>query len=131
MCMGGGGGGGATITMPDTSAYDRQFNLQKAAIEQQMNSGAQLMQSQLQQSLRSKQEVLQQSADARRVLAENTNANAMRMAQLIGTPPPEKSAEAPVVGRNRGTATSKGKGALRIERTTASSTGQGAGLNIT
>jgi len=53
------------------------------------------------------------------------------VAALIGTPPPEKNAEAPVVGRNRGTLTSKGKGALRIERTTATSSGQGAGLNIT
>ena len=32
MCFGGGGGG--TITVPDYKAYDQQFDLQKAAIEQ-------------------------------------------------------------------------------------------------
>jgi hypothetical protein len=63
--------------------------------------------------------------------ANDVSAQAGRLAALIGAPPPEKSAEAPVVGRARGTATSKGKGALRIERQLTAAAGQGSGLNIT
>jgi hypothetical protein len=53
------------------------------------------------------------------------------MAALIGTPPPEKSASAPVVGSSRGIETKKGKSALRIGLDSTSRMGQGAGLNIT
>jgi hypothetical protein len=126
-----GGGQAATITMPNTAAYEQQFALQRSAIEQQMSSQNNLLQSQLTAALRGNEAIAQKASDAKRQLADNTSAQAMRMAALIGTPPPEKNAEAPVVGRNRGTLTSKGKGALRIERTTATSSGQGAGLNIT
>lgn len=129
MCSG--GGSRATITMPNTAAYDQQFALQKAAIESAMSGQNNLLQQQLTASLRGNEKVAQQASDMKRQIAENTSAQAMRMAQLVGTPPPERTAQAPVVGRNRGTVTSKGKGALRIERTTASSSGQGAGLNIT
>jgi hypothetical protein len=126
-----GGGQAATITAPDQGAYQRQFDLQRSAIEQQINGQTNVLQSQLTAALRGNETIAQKAADAKRQIAENTSAQAMRMAALIGTPPPEKAAEAPVVGRNRGTLTSKGKGALRIERAVASSSGQGAGLNIT
>jgi hypothetical protein len=129
MCMG--GGGRATITQPDYNQYNKQFDLQKAAIEQSMNGRANLMQASLNTAIRNQQAAYEQSAEVKKQLAETTSAQATRMATLIGTPPPEKSAEAPAVGRNRGTVTSKGKGALRIERRTATSAGQGAGLNIT
>jgi hypothetical protein len=129
MCMG--GGSPATITQPDYNAYNKQFDLQKAAIEQSMNGQANLMQASLNTAIRNQQAAYEQSAEVKKQLAETTSAQATRMAALIGTPPPEKSAEAPAVGRNRGTVTSKGKGALRIERRTATSAGQGAGLNIT
>jgi hypothetical protein len=126
-----GGGQAATITAPDQGAYQRQFDLQRSAIEQQINGQTNVLQSQLTAALRGNETIAQKAADAKQQIAENTSAQAMRMAALIGTPPPEKAAEAPVVGRNRGTLTSKGKGALRIERAVASSSGQGAGLNIT
>jgi hypothetical protein len=129
MCFGG-GGSAATITMPDTGAYEREFELQRSAIQEQINSKNNLLQQELTTALRNKEGIAQQASDAKRQIAENTSAQAMRMASLIGTPPPEKSAEAPAVGRNRGTVTSKGKGALRIERSTATSASQGAGLNI-
>lgn len=116
--------------MPDTGAYEREFELQRSAIQEQINSKNNLLQQELTTALRNKEGIAQQASDAKRQIAENTSAQAMRMASLIGTPPPEKSAEAPVVGRNRGTLTSKGKGALRIERSTATSASQGAGLNI-
>lgn len=129
MCSG--GGGAATITTPDYAAYNRQFDLQKAAIDQGMNSGSQLLQQQLNQSMTAKQSALTAEVEQRKVLAENTNAQAMRMAALIGTPPPEKSASAPEVGSARGIETKKGKSALRIGLDSTSRMGQGAGLNIT
>ena len=131
MCSGG-GGSAATITMPDYSAYDNEFQLQKSAIEQTMNNGTQMLQQQLTASLRDKGEAAGRLADQTKLQAENTNAQAMRLSALIGAPPPEKSAEAPRVGATaRGLKSTKGKGALRIERSTATGNSQGAGLNIT
>lgn len=134
MCMGG-GGSRATITMPDTGAYDRQFQLQKSAIESQMNSSAMVMQQQLQGSLRKKEDLLSQISEAKTKQANSEQAaseQALRMSALIGAPPPEKSAEAPVVGsRDRGLTTKKGKSALRISRPVSDRNGQGSGLNIT
>jgi hypothetical protein len=126
-----GGGSQATISVPNTAAYDRMFEMQKAAIDRAMSSQTNALQDQLTATLRANEKTAQEASDMKRRLAEDTSAQAMRMAALIGTPPPEKSAQAPVVGRNRGLTTTKGKGALRIERTTASSSGQGSGLNIT
>lgn len=130
MCSG--GGPRATITMPNTAAYDRQFALQKAAIDQAMSGEVNLLQGQLTAALRASEETARQAAETKRQLAEDTSAQAKRMAALIGAPPPEKTADPPVVGRvNRGLTTTKGKSALRIERAAASSSGQGSGLNIT
>jgi len=131
MCSGG-GGSPATITMPDYGAYNNQFQLQKSAIEQTMNNGTQLMQQQLTASLRDKETAYGRLTEQAKLSAENTNAQAMRLAMLIGAPPPEKTADAPLVGASaRGLKSAKGKGALRIERGTATSNSQGAGLNIT
>lgn len=130
MCMGGGGGGG-TITAPDTGAYDRMAQSQFDAMRSVQDSAAKIKQQELNTALAAQQTQLTQLKDLQVQRAQDTSAQAARIAALIGTPPPEKTAEAPVVGRNRGSVTAKGKGALRIERPTASSTGQGAGLNIT
>ena len=127
MC---GGGKAATITQPDYNAYNKQFDLQKSAIDQAMNSGAQQMQQQLSQATAAKQGALAAELEQKKILAENTNAQAMRLATLIGTPPPEKSAQAPVVAGERGIQTKKGKSALRIGLDSTSRMGQGAGLNI-
>jgi len=129
MCMG--GGQAATITMPDTGAYDRLGQGQIDAMKSVMESGTQMKQQQLNAATLAQQKVMTDLRDLRTQQANDTSAQAARLAALIGVPPPEKASEAPVVGRNRGTLTSKGKGALRIERTVASSNGQGAGLNIT
>ena len=127
MC---GGGKAATITQPDYNAYTKQFDLQKSAIDQAMNSGAQQMQQQLNQATTAKQSALAADLEQKKILAENTNAQAMRLATLIGTPPPEKSAQAPVVAGERGIQTKKGKSALRIGLDSTSRMSQGAGLNI-
>ena len=127
MC---GGGKAATITQPDYSAYNKQFDLQKSAIDQAMNSGSQLLQQQLTSAVTAKQGALAAELERKKILAENTSAQAMRLATLIGTPPPEKSAQAPVVAGERGLQTKKGKSALRIGLDSTSRMGQGAGLNI-
>ena len=133
MCFGGGGGG--TITKPDYRAYDQQFELQKAAIESQTQNSSMAMQQQLQQSLKQQTIVREQIRDAQVAKAEDNarlEEEAQRLSVLMGTPPPEPTAEAPVIGaRDRRINTKKGKSALRISQKVATSTGQGAGLNIT
>ena len=138
MC-GGGRSAPATIVMPKTQAYDRKFEMQRAAIEQQMQGQAQLLQTQLQQSLKTKEDLLEQIKDYKVEQvqkAERLDEQARRMSVLIGPPPPEESAKAPLVGPERnasetGGTKRKGKSQLRIGRTTATTSGQGAGLNIT
>lgn len=136
MCGGGSRPAPATIVMPNTGAYDREFDLQRAAMEQQMQGQATLMQGQLNQALNSKRDLMEQLRDLKKEKASNVDRldeQARRMSVLVGPPPPEKSASAPQVGAQRSEEQKpkRGKSALRIERPTAASTGQGAGLNIT
>ncbi len=132
MC--GGGGGGGTIYQPDYNAYDKQFDLQRSAIESQMNSGVMAMQQQLQGALQSQADVRSTISAQKTEAAQDASAlneEAMRLSTLIGAPPPEKTAQAPEIGsRDRGIKTTKGRKALRIGRT-ANSSSQGTGLNIT
>lgn len=129
MCS---GGKAATITMPDTGAYDRMAQLQMDAMRQQQQGAAALQQAELNTAIRAQEGVLTELRDFNVQRANDTAANAARLAALIGTPPPEKSAKAPVVGSNRaGMSRSKGKAGLRIDRPTATSQASGTGLNIT
>lgn len=153
MCFGGGGGGG-TIIMPDTRAYDRQFETQKALIDSQMNSGTQAMQAQLDDALRQQQNLLSEIRDAKIAAAEDQSEEGAvakevekRVQATVGPPPPERTAQAPVVGsadiaQARGAASTekdatdkpKGKKGLRIPLTNpkkpARKLGEGVGLNI-
>ena len=133
MCFGGGGGG--TITKPDYRAYDQQFEMQKAAIESQMQNSSMAMQEQLNASLKEQTAVREDIRDFQVAKAEDNarlEEEARRLAVLVGTPPPEPTAQAPLIGsRDRKTKTTKGKSALKIAQTVATSNGQGAGLNIT
>ena len=127
MCFG--GGSRATITKPDYNAYNKQFDLQKEAIQNSMDANLRAKQQELQASLGDKADIQRQLNEQIRIQAENTNAQAMRLAQVIGLPPPEKSAQAPVIGSKR---KKLGKERLRIRRgTTPTSSASGAGLNIT
>ena len=132
MC--GGGGGGGTIYQPDYNAYDKQFDLQRSAIESQINNSSMAMQQQLQGALRLQADVREGINDDKIAAANDASAlseEAMRLSTLIGAPPPEKSAQAPEIGsRDRGVKTTKGRKSLRIGRT-ANSSSQGTGLNIT
>ena len=134
MCMGG-GGNRATITQPDYSAYNQQFELQKAAIDQQMSNSSMLMQQQLNSSLRKQSFLREEIRDAKVAKAENTDRleeQAQRLSVLMGTPPPEPNAQAPEIGvRDRDISTRKGKSSMRIGRKTAKGSAKGTGLNIT
>ena len=133
MCMGG-GGNRATITQPDYNAYNQQFQLQKDAIDAQMNNGTTLLQQELQSTLRLQNDARSEIAEAKVVKADSQRAlqeEATRLSTLMGPPPPEETAQAPKVGsRDRSINTRKGKGSLRIGRS-ATSSAQGTGLNIT
>tara|TARA_R110002012_G_scaffold165595_1_gene327844 strand:+ start:170 stop:604 length:435 start_codon:yes stop_codon:yes gene_type:complete len=129
----------AVINMPDFDRYDREFDLQKSAIDQQMNSSMTAMQGQLNDALREQTDLKEKIADAKKAEVAETAAaqkaleeKAARLSVLIGPPPPEKTASAPEIGvRDRDIKTRKGKKALRIGRKVARSSGQGTGLNIT
>ena len=133
MCMGGGGNRG-TIVQPDYGAYEQQFQLQKDAIDAQMSNGTMLLQQELQSSLQLQNNARAEIAEAKVAKADSQRAlqeQATRLATLLGPPPPEETAQAPVVGaRERGLSDRKGKKSLRIGKT-ATSSAQGIGLNIT
>ena len=129
MCMGGGGGG--TITVPDYAAFDQEFELRKAAIESAASQSTLTAQANLNAALRDKQEAATQLLAQKQQQAEDTNAAAMRLAQVVGPPPREPHAKPPEIGVDeRGLKTKKGKTSLRIGRV-ATRSGTGSGLNIT
>lgn len=140
MCSG--GGQGATITMPDTGAYDRMADMQMQAMRDQQTGVMALKQQELNQALSGQQAAMSdfkdyrvQVANDQQIKANDTSANAARINAILGAPPPEKTAQAPVVGSERdGVQSRKGKKELRIDRvgqTAASKQAAGAGLNIT
>ena len=73
-------------------------------------------------------------AELRTEQADNVasvEAEARRMANIIGPPPPEESAKAPVVGAARKKSNRlRGKRGLRIGRSVAGTSGEAVGLNI-
>lgn len=125
MCMGGGGG---TIQMPDTGAYDAMANAQIGAMQSAMSMGIQQTQNTLNQALSHQQTVAAELRDVQMQRAENTAAQAKRLADLIGTPPPEETAKAPRINEKQ-ERTNKAK--LRISRPKATKKAKAVGLNIT
>lgn len=103
------------------------------AMRRQQDGLVSMKQQELNSAVGSQQQVLEQLRDVKTQRANETAANAARLAALIGTPPPEKTATAPVVGYDRsGMARPKGKKALRIDRSAGgTSQSAGSGLNIT
>ena len=125
----------ATINVPDYGAYDKQFELQKAAIDAQIQGSATKLQDELNASFRSQTKIKEELAELAAQKAKDEEAlqeKAARLSVLMGPPPPEKTASAPEIGvRDRDIKTRKGKKALRIGRKVARQSGQGTGLNIT
>jgi len=132
MCMGG-GGSQATIYAPDTGAYDKMASQQLALMQQTQSSNVLAKQGQLDALVRDRIALQTQEQLAATARASNTTAQAARLAALVGAPPPEKPASAPVIGSDRtGEKRPTGKQALRIDRAAATTAaGSGAGLNIT
>ena len=134
MCMGGGQSGG-TITMPDTGAYDAMLSRQMAVMQSSYDGAMQLAQDRLNSSLRAQQNAAADLAAYRTERASDVasvEAEARRLANIVGPPPPEDSAKAPVVGDSRtGFKSAQGKKRLRISKDLAASAGVGTGLNIT
>jgi hypothetical protein len=121
--------------MPDTGAYDRMAQAQMEAMQQRQQGKIMRKQGALDQALRGQGQVYTELRDIKEQRANDTAANAQRMSALLGAPPPDKTAEAPVVGTDReNMVKAKGKKGLRIdrvERQVATSQGAGTGLNIT
>jgi hypothetical protein len=131
MCVGG-GGSRATIYAPDTRAYDAMANQQLAMMQQAQKSDVLAKQSQLDALVRDRMELQAQEQAVATARANNTTAQAARLAALVGAPPPEKPAAAPVIGSDRtGEKRPTGKQALRIDRAAGTvAAGPGSGLNI-
>tara|TARA_B100001094_G_C17914684_1_gene662937 strand:- start:228 stop:644 length:417 start_codon:yes stop_codon:yes gene_type:complete len=135
MCNG--GGGRTTIQMPDTSAYDSQLDTQIMLMQQQQNNSSTLLQNSLNQSQLDNQNLLSSIKDFKLSAAKDVSANAARMSALIGAPPPDKTAKAPVVGRDRERSKNKKKGkkSLRVDKVqkkkTSTKKSSGTGLNST
>jgi len=132
MCAGG-GGSRATIYAPDTRAYDALASQQLALMQQTQSSDVLTKQSQLDALVRERTALQTQEQAVATARANNTTAQAARLAALVGAPPPEKPAAAPVIGSDRtGEKRPTGKQALRIDRAAgATAAAPGAGLNIT
>jgi hypothetical protein len=131
MCAGG-GGSRATIYAPDTRAYDAMANQQLAMMQQAQKSDVLAKQGQLDALVRDRIELQAQEQAVATARANNTTAQAARLAALVGAPPPEKPAAAPVIGSDRaGEKRPTGKQALRIDRAAKTvAAGPGSGLNI-
>lgn len=125
MCMGGSAG---TVVVPNTGAYDQMANAQIGAMQSAMNMGIQQTQNSLNQSLQNQNSIAQELKSVQMQRAENTAAQAKRMADLIGTPPPEETAEAPKINEKE---QRTGKQKLRISRAKATKQAKGTALNLT
>ena len=132
MCAGG-GESRSTIYSPDTRAYDAMASQQLGLMQQAQSSDVLLKQGQLDALVRDRIALQTQEQAVATARANNTTAQAARLAALVGAPPPEKPAAAPVIGSDRtGEKRPTGKAALRIDRAAATvPAGPGAGLNIT
>ena len=111
--------------MPDTGAYDRMYDRQLQMMQMSQNSELNTLQTELDTAVMGQQDLLTDLRDLRVENAESVasvEAEARRMSNIIGAPPPEPSAKAPVIGSARKkpkTQAKSGKRGLRIARQTA------------
>ena len=126
------GGGGATITSPNYKQANEEFAMQLRAMEAQREGALNLAQTRLNTALQKQGYVLEDLAEVKTARANESRANADRLANLLGPPPPEKSAAAPkVADRRTGQRKAEGKTLLRINRASTIPDATGVGLNIT
>lgn len=138
----------STIYMPATDDYDRQFEMQKMLLENQMKNNAMLMQQQLASALDRKRDLMDRIAQSQVQKAQTPQVveeEAQERITIIQGPaqnlvPQPQAADIKMgrergasresdVDRKRGGAKKSGKGGLRIARNTPKSSA-GVGLNI-
>lgn len=130
MC--GGGGGGATITSPNYLQHTLEMQMQMEAMRSQREGALMPAQLQLNSALSEQEQTMQELQQVKVQRANETAANAARLASLVGAPAPDKAASAPAVADNRkGQLRAQGKAQLRVNRTSSTRYGTGVGLNIT
>ena len=106
--------------------------MQMEAMRSQREGVLTLAQTQMNNALNQQGQTLQELQAVKVQRANETSANAQRLASLMGAPAPEKGAQAPKIADNRtGQERAQGKAQLRINRTDSRRTGVGVGLNIT
>jgi hypothetical protein len=112
--------------------HDGMLQMQMEAMRSQREGVLGLAQTQLNGALNQQGQALQELQQIKTQRANETSANAQRLAALVGAPAPEKSAKAPTVADNRsGQKRAAGKTQLRIARGTGNySSGAGVGLNL-
>lgn len=115
MCSGG-SPPRATITKPDYSAYNRMAEMQFSAMQKVQDMGLTRTQNELAAALSNKEEKLSTLRDLKVTAANETAANAARLAALMGPPRPEKTAQSPVLAYNRtGMERAQGKKQVKID----------------
>ena len=125
MC--GGGAPRTTIVQPDYGAYNKMADMQMQTMQMAQSPAVLAAQQGVQAAALQQQQVFSDLAARRTAEAQDTSAAAARLAALIGTPPPDKTAKAPVLASNRaGMTRPTGRKGLRVDlQPTATS-----GLNI-
>ena len=125
MC--GGGAPRSTIVQPDYGSYNRMADMQMQTMQLAQSPAVLAAQQGVQAAALQQQQVLSGLVARRTAEANDTSAAAARLAALIGTPPPEKTAKAPVLASNRaGMSRPTGRKGLRVDLQPAAT----SGLNI-
>lgn len=146
MCSGGSKPQAATIYMPDTSSYDRQFERQQSLLQQQFDSQNMALQGQLKSSLQRTESLMEEYSGWKTEQAESKEAVEAEIAErnkvLLSTAQnlvPQQGAQGVRIGASRtsdskkyGGAKKSGKSGLRIQRTPGKAKASaGAGLQFT
>ena len=125
MC--GGSAPSSTIIQPDYGAYDRMADAQLQTMQMVQSPLVLAAQQGVQAATLKQQQALTDLATRRAAEANDTSAAAARLAALIGTPPPDKTAKAPVIASNRqGKSRPAGRKGLRVDLQPSTT----SGLNI-
>ena len=146
MCSGGSKPQAATIYMPDTSSYDRQFDRQQSLLQQQFDSENMALQGQLKSSLQKTQDLMDEYSGWKEEQANSKEAVEAEIAErnrvLLSTAEslvPQQGAQGVQIGASRasnskkyGGAQKSGKSGLRIQRKPGSAIASaGTGLQFT
>ena len=125
MC--GGGAPSSTIIQPDYGAYNRMADAQLQTMQMVQSPAVLAAQQGIQAATLKQQQALNDLAARKTSEANDTSASATRLSALIGTPPPDKTARAPVLASNRqGKSRPMGRKGLRVDLQPSTT----SGLNI-